>query len=272
MNYLFLTLATGMVAIALALLLVPLLRRGRQSGERGPAFATALLVALALPLAAGATYLAIGTPRALDGVSLAPQQPLTMDEALAQLRAHLAEKPDDVTGWMLLGQTLGTLHQNAEARDAFDHVLELDANSVEAMVGWAEADAATHEDHAIAGRARELLLRAVKLQPDSQRGLWLLGVSDFQQGDYAGAAATWRILAPQLEPGSGVARTIAGQIAAAEARAGQAPAGTSGPGLEVEVSLAPALKAKLAPDATLYVYARAENGRASCRERVSVVV
>ena len=139
------------------------------------------------------------------------------------------------------------------------------------MVGWAEADAAARDNHAIQGRGRDLLQQAVKLEPNNQRALWLLGISDFQQGQYADAAATWRILQPQLQPGSTVAQAVAQQIALADARAGgksvadaragaSSSADTQGPALQVKVALAPALKQKLAAGDTLFVYARAENG------------
>jgi cytochrome c-type biogenesis protein CcmH len=148
-------------------------------------------------------------------------------------------------------------------------VLRLAPNNAEAMVGWAENDSMTRSDHRIEGRALELLKRAVQLHPDSQRGLWLLGISNFQRGEYREAAATWRLLQPQLEPGSNVAKAVAEQIAVADARAGGAPAGASssaaaatpqGAALQVQVALAPALKEKLAPGDALFVYARAENG------------
>jgi cytochrome c-type biogenesis protein CcmH len=125
---------------------------------------------------------------------------------------------------MLLGQTGTALRNPSMARDAYDHVLKLDPNNAGAMVGWAESDSMLREDHMIEGRGRELLLRAVQLQPDSQRGLWLLGISDFQQGRYADAEATWRLLQPQLEPGSSVAQAVAKQIEVAAARAASAPA------------------------------------------------
>jgi cytochrome c-type biogenesis protein CcmH len=157
-----------------------------------------------------------------------------------------------------------------DARDAFDHVLQLTPNDTSAMVGWAEADAAAHDNHAIQGRARDLLEQAVKLEPNNQRALWLLGISDYQQGQYAEAAATWRVLQPQLQPGSSVAQAVAQQITLADARASGAPAPSSssdstpasagGAALQVNVALAPSLKAKLATGDTLFVYARAENG------------
>jgi cytochrome c-type biogenesis protein CcmH len=161
------------------------------------------------------------------------------------------------------------LRQPGVARDAFYIALKLAPNNAEAMIGWAENDSMTRSDHRIEGRALELLKRAVQLHPDSQRGLWLLGISNFQRGEYREAAATWRLLQPQLEPGSNVAKAVAEQIAVADARAGGAPAGASssaaaaapqGAALQVQVALAPALKDKLAPGDALFVYARAENG------------
>lgn len=269
MKIVFLVIAAAMVAVALALLLLPLLRQGRETGRSRSVFVLALLIALVLPLGTGALYLLVGTPAALNGASEQAPPALTMEQALTELRTHLQQQPDDLQGWMLLAQTSSMLHQPADARDAFDHALKLSPNNAEAMIGWAENDSMTRADHRIDGRARELLQRAVKLQPDSQRGLWLLGISDSQSGNDRDAAATWRLLLPQLEPGSNVAKSVAEQIAAADARAGGAPAGststaaapaTTGASLQVQVALAPALKDKLAAGDVLFVYARSPDG------------
>ncbi|MHB1271593.1 MAG: tetratricopeptide repeat protein [Rhodanobacter sp.] len=261
--------AAVMITVALVALLLPLIREGRRSGHPRSAFALILIIALVLPLTTAGLYMLVGTPVALNGVIHQAGKSLTMQEAVAHLRAHLAEKPDDIQAWMLLAQTSSMLHNSADARDAYDHILKLDANNADAMVGWAETDSLLSKGHVIGDHARELLKHAVLLQPDSQRGLWLLGVSDFQRADYRDAAATWRLLQKQLEPGSEVAKAVAGQITQADARASGAPAEAStaaaaaaphGATLEVRVSLAPALKAKLLPGDTLFVFARAEQG------------
>lgn len=265
----FLIAAAAMVAVALAVLLLPLVRQSRKSGRSRGVFAVTLLIALVLPLGTGALYLLVGTPAALNGVTAAAAAPISMQQALAELRTHLQQQPDDLQGWMLLAQTSSMLRQPAEARDAFDHALKLAPNNAEAMIGWAENDSMTRSDHRIEGRALELLKRAVQLHPDSQRGLWLLGIGNFQRGEYREAAATWRLLQPQLEPGSNVAKAVAEQITVADARAGGAPPAAAsssaavapqGATLQVQVTLAPALKDKLAPGDALFVYARAENG------------
>ncbi|PXV60855.1 cytochrome c-type biogenesis protein CcmH [Dyella jiangningensis] len=266
MRLAFYLITASMIVAALLLVLWPLVRHGRQQGRPRGVFALAMLVAFCLPVAAIGLYLAVGTPVALDGVPKADAG-MSIDQAVAELKTHLTQKPDDLQGWMLLGQTYSVMHKAADARDAYDHALKLDQDNSVAMVGWAEADSLLREDHRIEGRAQELLERAVKIDPQSQRGLWLLGISQFQHDQYAEAAATWRTLQPQLDPGSNVAKAVQEQIAVAEARANggkTAPetptAEAAQPSLQVQVALSPSLKDKLAPGDTLFVYARAEQG------------
>src|SRR6185312_12319796 len=103
-----------MVAVALALLLVPLLRTGRREGRPRGVFALALGIALLLPIGAGALYLRIGTPVTLDGVPAAPK-PMHFQQALTDLRAHLRQQPNDAQGWALLAQATPALKQPEEA-------------------------------------------------------------------------------------------------------------------------------------------------------------
>ena len=261
MKLAFYLIAAVMIAAALALLLWPLVRHGRRQGRPGSLFALVLAMAFVVPLAAGGLYLLVGTPVALEGVAAQPS--MDIDQAVAELRDHLRQQPDDLQGWMLLAQTEAALHQNGQARDAYDQALRLDPKNGTAMVGWAEADSMVRDDHRIEGRALDLLKQAVQADPANQRGLWLLGISQFQHGDYAASAATWRRLQPLLEPGSNVAKAVTEQIAVAEARAGGKPgsaASAEGPHLVVQVRLAPALRDRLKPGAALFVYARAEQG------------
>lgn len=224
MKIAFLLIAAVMTAVALVFMLLPLLRGGRRTGQPRSALVLALCIALLVPLGVAGVYVLVGTPAALNGVAAQPSMPQSIDQALAALRTHLKQEPGDQAGWMLLAQTSTVLRDPTAARDAYDHVLKLSPNNADAMVGWAEADSMVRPDHMIDGRALDLLKHAVQLQPDSQRGLWLLGISDFQHGRYRDAQATWRLLQPQLEPGSEVAKAVARQIAIAAARAAGTPA------------------------------------------------
>lgn len=265
MKLAFYLVAALMLATALALLLAPLLREGRRNGRPRGVFALALGIALLLPLATLALYLHVGAPATLGGVAAAPR-PMDFQQALTELRAHLEQQPHDAQGWALLAQATTALKQPGQAREAWGHVLKITPDDVAAMVGWAETDSMARGDHRIDGRALDLLHRALELQPDSQRALWLLGISQFQHAQYADAAATWRKLQPLLEPGSTVAKAVAEQIANADARAGIKPSAepaaavSAGALLTVQVNLAPALKDKLQAGDQLYVFARAVSG------------
>ncbi|QAU23942.1 hypothetical protein EO087_08015 [Dyella sp. M7H15-1] len=219
--------AAVMMAVALALLLLPLLKKGRHAEYPHSVFVLMLFIALVLPMGTTLLYLKIGTPSTLDGVPTQAQTAIDINTALDQLRTHLASNPNDAQGWGLLAQTDMDMQKPEQARDAFDHVLKLAPNDTAAMVGWAQASAAASENHSLQGRARDLLVRAIKLEPNNQRAMWLLGISDYQQGRYADAAATWRILQPQLQPGSSVAQAVAQQIALADAKVGGKPAAAS---------------------------------------------
>jgi cytochrome c-type biogenesis protein CcmH len=278
MTYLFYAIAAVMIAVALFLVVRPLLQRGRRDGQPRGIFALALSVAFVLPLAAIGLYALVGTPVALDpAVRETPQ--MTIQQAVTALQQRLQQSPDDVEGWMLLGQTYDVMQQPQQSRDAYGRALKLAPDNVDVMVAWAQADSLARADHKITGQARDLLQKAVAAQPRNQRALWLLGISDYQAGHFADAALTWRRLQVLLQPGSKVANAVVGQIAMANARAAgksqaeaeallQPAAATSTataadaatPRLRVDISLAPALAGKVAAGDTVFVFARADGG------------
>jgi cytochrome c-type biogenesis protein CcmH len=271
----FLVIAAIMVVAALACVLVPLLRSARREGRpRGP-FVLALVLALVTPPVVLGAYLAVGTPQALQPLPLAENQ-ATLAEAARELQASLQRKPDDARGWALLAQAYSALGQPQQALEALDHLLKLKPDDPDAMVAWVEATAETSPSHRIDDASRAKLQRALQIEPEHQRALWLLGISDFQRNDYAGAAKQWKTLLPLLDPGSRVAETVKQQLAEAETRAGgmataevaqanpasesPASAATSAVVLDVTVKLDPALAAKVHPADTLFVFARAVDG------------
>lgn len=290
MSLWFYLIAALMLAAALMCVLLPLVRAGRRNGRtRGP-FVLALLIAFVLPPVALGLYAWLGTPQALQ-----PQvkdQGVDLAQATAELRAKLLRSPGHPEGWLLLGQAYAGMNRPADARDAFARALKLKPDDPDIMVAYAEADAQAKPDHLLDGDPRKLLQHAIALNPDHQRGLWLLGISDYQLGNYDDAAAQWRHLLTLLQPGSNLATAVNAQIAMAQARvqgktqaeaeaiaqsaAQAAPTAatdvsaesanasdTSAPAavaLKVRVKLDPKLAGKVVPGDTLFVYARAISG------------
>lgn len=259
------------------------------------AFGALLLAALLLPAAAILLYRLVGAPQALDPANrvatAAPHDDRgpEMEKAIALLAERLKQQPDDVEGWALLGRAYQATNRVAESLAAFKRAHELAGDNATLAVEYAQALALSAPGQRVEGEPRALLEGALKAEPTNQRALWLLGIADYQAGDYTAAIAHWNTLLPLLQPGSEVAQSVQNQIADAEAKrdgkeppsessaqtaqaavAGKAesPAGTAadtsssaaGPRLSVRVALAPALKDKLDPDATLFVFARAASG------------
>lgn len=271
----FLVIAAIMVVAALACVLVPLLRSARREGRPRAPFVLALALVLVTPPIVLGAYLMIGTPQALQ--SAPPDNQATLTEATQQLQESLARKPDDAKGWALLAQAYSALNQPQQALDALNHLLKLKPGDPDAMVAWVEATAETSPSHQIDDASRAKLQRALQIEPTHQRALWLLGISDFQRGDYADAAKRWKVLLPLLQPGSKVAGAVQQELADAEARArggtegaalaaadpapaSSAAAASNTVALNVTVKLDPKLAAKVQPADTLFVFARAVDG------------
>lgn len=223
MSTVFYLAAAAMLALALGLLLVPLVRQGRRDGRPRSVFALVVALAILLPLASASIYALVGTPTTLGGVE--PPKALTLDDAIQALVQRLRDRPDDAQGWVLLGQAQAMAKQPAAARDAYGHALDLEPRNVGAMVGWAESDSLARDDHRIDGRAVDLLAQAAALEPENQRALWLLGIARFQQERYADAVAAWQRLQPLLDPDSNVAHAVARQIAVARKHLEAEPGG-----------------------------------------------
>ena len=249
----FLIAVFAMLAIAGAFLLPPLWRGARRS---------AFAVALVFQIAAALLYWQIGTPLALDPArATAPQ---TLDQAVDALALRMRMKPDNLEGWVLLGSSRKEQQRYGDASDAFAQALRLAPNDPAIMVDLAETMTLYAKDHRIQGNALKLLQQAQRIDPRNQRALWFLGIAAYQQQRYADAAATWEPLLA-LAPES-TRPALRKQIDDARTHAGMPPLPAEAPVvaapalLTARVDIAPALRAKLAPDDVLFVYARMPNG------------
>ncbi len=256
-------------------------------------FYVALALALLLPAGAILLYRTLGEPRALDPAMLAAQAEVAaaehgpdMEAAITKLAEKMQQNPNDAEGWSLLGRAYKATQHFAEARDALKHAHDLAADDADVTVDYAEALALASPDHRVQGESRALLDKTLKANPQNQRGLWLLGISESQAGNFDAAIAAWNRLLALLPANSDVAASIKKQIARAQATrdgkalpaedenevadagAAQAPptaqsdasAAGGGPKITVNVSLDPKLKEKVAPGDTLFIFAKAASG------------
>ena len=226
----FWTIAGVVLFIGAVITLFPLLR-GKSAWQP-----VALALAFALPAAGLWLYDNFGTPEGI-GIHGRPQvaanaanpadphagQAADMQAALEGLRQRLAASPDDLEGWLLLARTLRSQQQFAEAADALERAHALAPDNPSVMADLAEAWIYTTPDGRVPQESRALLERALEIDPDLQKGLWLMGIAAMQDGDDAFAISYWQTLLEQLDPNSNVYTMVANQVNEAQARMGMAP-------------------------------------------------
>jgi len=251
----------------------------------GTGKASAVVLALAIPLLAGGMYATLGQPMAVDPLlSQPPSQATAADvEVLVErLAQRMKKQPDDPAGWALLGRTYAMLERFEPARDAYQRALALEPKNASLLADYADALAMT-QGRKLAGEPERRVLEALEIDPQHLKALALAGSAAMERGDAKAAVTYWtraRDVAPPDSPfAEGVtaslreARAAAGlpaeaapapvatapQAAPAAGPPGQPPA-ASGAKLTVQVTLAPDLAARVRPDDTLFVFARAAEG------------
>lgn len=194
---------------------------------------TGLFVVLVLPLAGILMYQEIGTPEAIH----LPAQSMTrqtaqqqsahdmqggqMDALIASLQQRMQENPGDPEGWLILGRSLKTMQRYAEAENALTNANRMIPGNPTIMVELAEAKLFNSGQAAISDEARQLLEAALAIDPNQQKGLWIMGLAAAQAGEDTEAVSYWTKLLDQLDPGSGPYQSVSEQIAMAQTRLGQ---------------------------------------------------
>jgi len=186
----------------------------------------ALALIFLLPVAGLWLYHDVGTPAALEMQSTphpmtgAAATPDDIDQMIASLRGRLTRTAADLDGWILLARTLKTLQRYPEALEALQVAHGLAPDDPVVMTELAEARIFVTNDGRIDPDSVLMLERALELDPQQQKALWLLGIADAQSGNLEGAVARWESLLAMLEPGSAVAQSLQGQIDEARRRLG----------------------------------------------------
>lgn len=243
-------------------------------------------VCVALPVLAGALYLTVGTPDAIDPANRAPvasqaasQAAPDLNEVVRRIEEQLVKEPDSATGWFMLGRARMALGQFQPAIDDFRKSYSLDNSNPEVMVRLAGA-LATNQAGSLLGEPESLLSEALELQPDNPQALWLFGIAQSEAGEFAAAIESWNKVKPAIAGDfqtqqelqqliDGAQRSLSAQAekagetvadTAAVVETTDSNATSADTGLTVSVSIKEGLADELAPGAVVYVYARASAG------------
>jgi cytochrome c-type biogenesis protein CcmH len=247
-------------------------------GGVGRRLLPAALVTLLLLAFAGGWYFLAGSWKAQQELAEGASQNQQVATMVQRLVDRLQQQPDDPEGWAMLGRSYFVMQRFDQAAKAYGEANTRAAQpDPEWLTGQGEA-LAFARDRDLQGTPAQLFERALTVAPDFGKALWYAGLAAAQGGDLATARLRWtKLLAePDLPPemhdvlqahlqdldNKGAAQgpmmaAAGGTAAAAVAPAAATPAG---PALDLDISLAPELAAKIPPDAVLFVFAKAEQG------------
>lgn len=162
--------------------------------------AAAVIGILLLPIAALLIYARLGSPALPDRPfaarttatgSVAEQKPpMDMQEALAKLRAHLEQHPDDLTGQLLLARSELSLGHYQEAAEAYRHAADLSGHRADIVGDWGEAQVLAAGGKVTPG-AREAFEAGLKDPETAPRARYYLALARMQDGDVKDALQAW---------------------------------------------------------------------------------
>jgi cytochrome c-type biogenesis protein CcmH len=257
MMMIFVLVAGTLAAGAAALVLLPLMRR--REDNRPVSTIAAVSVLFMLLLGAAGLYAAFSNYVWVETPSLA-ETPAAMTAKLAR---RLAEKPDDLDGWLKLGRSYQVLEQWPLSVRAYQRADRLaNGQNVDAILGVAESLFAQDQE-SLRGAAGHLFERALALDPNSQKALFYSAFAALGRGELPMARERLsRMLSsnPPAEIRDILEKSIANidQQVAANAAGAKPKSGVPATDarVSVHVTMSPALQKLVAPDSLLFVAAR----------------
>lgn len=243
----------------------------------------ALLLAVFVPASALLIYHLLGNPELTTGAAAVPAdsgdgaQQQAQGHPLAamveKLAARLQQQPDDVEGWTMLGRSYALMNRFSDAEAAYAKAVALDADNGDLLTDYADV-MITANGGQFTDVSGDVLSKALSLQPENVKALWLMGHWQFQHAHYQEALDYWQKTAARVQPGGADAQAIGEQIRMAQEKLGieptpvavgsaaetPQPAAGGGASIQVDVELDPALAAKVDAGDTLFVFARAQQG------------
>ncbi|MGQ8776314.1 c-type cytochrome biogenesis protein CcmI [Serratia sp. NA_112.1] len=123
-------------------------------------------------------------------------QPLSMEEIARLglgLRTALQQDDRNINDWMMLGRVGMALNNATTATQAFAHAYQLDPNSLEVRLGYAEVLTRSNdpEDNK---QATQMLRKMIAEDHTNMRVLSLLAFNSFEQGDFKQAIGAWQVM------------------------------------------------------------------------------
>jgi len=226
-----------------------------------------LLAALLVPVLGFALYMHFGASDKVELTREFSQPPGSLVEMTSRLERAVKAQPDSAEGIYFLARTYMAQDRPADAAAMFERAANLAGRQPELLGQWAQALYFAGNKH-WSPQIQALSDEALKLDPKEVTSLGLKGIAAFEGQRYQEAVDYWkRLLAvlPADDPSrsaleGGIARA-ADKVIESGGKLTETPAvAAKSATLKVRVTLSEALKARVLPTDTVFVFARAVSG------------
>lgn len=139
--------------------------------------------------------------------------------SVAELDAATRREPRNVEAWLALGRAHRIAREFAPAAAAYEAALKLDDRNADAWADYADALASAN-DRSLSGKPAKAIERALQIDPNHLKALWLAASFDLEEHHYTAALGRWQKLRSVLPEGSPDVAIIEANIAEARQLAG----------------------------------------------------
>lgn len=197
-----------------------------------------------------------------------------MEDAIRSLEEKLAQHPDNLEGWYMLGRSYMATDRYPRAVDAFQQAYNLSkGENVEVTAALGEALALTDEA-SLTGRAGKLFESVLSKEPNHPKALWYGGIASLRSGDLRQGRDRFQMLMAQNPPPE-VRGVLERQIQDLDEQLGEggkasatppasgaqaAPAVAGSRAIPISISLSPQLSQQVPAAMSLFVLARDPSG------------
>ncbi|MEE3937390.1 c-type cytochrome biogenesis protein CcmI [Pseudomonas viridiflava] len=222
-----------------------------------------LLAAVLVPVLGMGAYLQLG---ASDKVELSrefSQPPTSLADMTQRLERTVQAQPDSSESLYFLARSYMAQNRPGDAAQMFERAAGLAGRPPELLGQWAQALYFASDKH-FTPQVQALTDEALNADPREVTSLGLLGIAAFETERYQAAVNYWTRLLNVLPAQDPSRSALEGGIARAREnlKTGAKPAlaASRAASIKVRVDLAPALKDKVQPRDSVFIFARAVDG------------
>ena len=200
------------------------------SPARNSLRAVVVVLIMLVPLASLGLYWMLGNRNAI-----LPQasHPGAMDSGVLRTAAelklledHLRQKPEDPQEWLLLARSYVEMERFEDAARAYGQLTKLAPKSAQLWADYADALALVNGESLI-GAPTALLDKALELDPNNPKALWLAGSAAMERSEFGTAIRYWEKLRAHIPDNTEVANMVDRGIQQARAALAQTKSGQS---------------------------------------------